>query len=134
MCGRACAPGSCVAVPARAIGRQEAAAGTPPREPMRPVFDPRRLSRLTTLSRATSVLVAFEGGVVLLGWELDIAPLTSVLPGRVAMNPVTALAFILAAGALGLSQPAAPIRRAARGAAGLVALIGLVTVAGYAVG
>jgi len=61
----------------------------------------RRLaSSLESLSRASSVLVAVVGLVALLGWQLDVELLTSGLPGRVAMNPTTALALILAAGSL----------------------------------
>ncbi|HET9480811.1 MAG TPA: ATP-binding protein, partial [Candidatus Polarisedimenticolia bacterium] len=65
--------------------------------------------------------------------------LTSILPGRVAMNPLTALGFMLAAVALWLSLPLASARdpwfsRAARVTAALVALIGAVTLAGYAIG
>jgi signal transduction histidine kinase/DNA-binding response OmpR family regulator len=106
---------------------------------MKPVVDPRRVSRVVTLSRAASMVGGIGGGTVLLGWQLDVALLTSFLPGRVAMNPLTALGFILAAGALWLSLPPASapgrgFRRAARVAAALVALIGGVTLAGYAIG
>jgi signal transduction histidine kinase/DNA-binding response OmpR family regulator len=106
---------------------------------MRPVVNPPWVARLTALSRATSALVVFGCGAILLAWHLDVALLTTILPGRVAMNPTTALAFILAAGALWLSQPPASvrvpgIRRAVPVAAGLVTLIGLVTLAGYAIG
>jgi hypothetical protein len=79
------------------------------------------------------------GGAVLLGWQLEVSVLTSILPGRVAMNPLTALGFMLAAVALWLSSLPASIRdsefsRVARVAAALVALIGAVTLAGYAIG
>jgi signal transduction histidine kinase/CheY-like chemotaxis protein len=91
------------------------------------------------LSRVASALVLLEGGLVLLGWSLDRPALTSVLPGWVAMNPVTAVALMLAAGSLWLSGPGraderAGARRAAQVAAGLVALTGLVTLVGYATG
>ena len=62
----------------------------------------RLVSSLESLSRASSVLVAVVGLVALLGWQLDVELLTSGLPGRVAMNPTTALALILAAGSLRL--------------------------------
>src|SRR5262245_16672220 len=106
---------------------------------MKPLVDPGRVSRLTAASRAASVLVALGGGIVLLGWQLDVTALTSILPGRVAMNPVTALGFLLASVALWLSLPPASgqgpgIARAARPAAALVALIGAVTLVGYAIG
>ncbi len=51
------------------------------------------------------VLVLFEIGfgiLVLLGWFFDIGALMQPLPGTVAMNPVTALCFILSALSLGL--------------------------------
>jgi signal transduction histidine kinase/CheY-like chemotaxis protein len=106
---------------------------------MKPVVDPRRVSRLQALSRATSALGLAGGGTVLLGWQLDVAALTSILPGRVAMNPLTALTFMLAAVTLWLSLPSASARgprlaRAAHVTAALVALVGAVTLAGYAIG
>ncbi len=106
---------------------------------MKPVVDARRVSRLLAVSRAASVLGVLGGGAVLLGWQLDVAVLTSILPGRVAMNPLTALGFVLAAVALWLSLPFASARgsgfgRAARVAAVVLALIGAVTLAGYAIG
>ena len=101
--------------------------------------DPHRGSRLLVVSRAASVLGFVGGGAVLVGWQLDVAVLTSILPGRVAMNPLTALGFMLAAVALWLSLPSASVRglessRVVRVAAALVALIGAVTLAGYAIG
>ena len=106
---------------------------------MKPIVDPHRGSRLLVVSRAASVLGFVGGGAVLVGWQLDVAVLTSILPGRVAMNPLTALGFMLAAVALWLSLPSAAagapgFSRAARVAAALVAVIGAVTLAGYAIG
>ena len=106
---------------------------------MKSVVGPRRVSRIQAVSRATSVLAVAGGGAVLVGWQFDVATLTSILPGRVAMNPVTALAFMLTAVALWLSLPSASGRgievgRAARVTGVLVAVIGVVTLAGYALG
>ncbi|HEY7141282.1 MAG TPA: response regulator [Methylomirabilota bacterium] len=106
---------------------------------MKPTVDPRRASRLQAVAQAASILGVAGGGTVLLGWQLDVAPLTSILPGRVAMNPMTALGFMLAALALRASLPlpatrGAGFRRIARAAAVLLALIGAVTLAGYAIG
>jgi hypothetical protein len=106
---------------------------------MRAASDRRRIALLTALSLVTSGAVILMGGLVLLGWHLDVPTLTSILPGRVAMNPTTALAFALAAGSLWLSPATSSvrgdrIRSVASAAAGLVMLIGLVTLAGYAVG
>jgi signal transduction histidine kinase/DNA-binding response OmpR family regulator len=106
---------------------------------MRSLVGPHRGSRLLAVAEAASLLGFLGGGAILLGWHLDVARLTSILPGRVAMNPVTALGFMLASVALWLSLPPASARgpelgRVARAAAGLVALLGAVTLAGYAIG
>ena len=106
---------------------------------MKPIVDPRRVSRLAGASRTVSVLVFAGGAAVLLGWRLDVPALTSILPGRVAMNPVTALGFMLGAVTLWLSLPAAAARgpgpsRIARMAAILLVSIGVVTLIGYAIG
>jgi len=102
--------------------------------------NPRRLAALRAISRVTSLLVIVAGGVALLGWQLGIAEFSSFLPGRVAMNPLTAVGFILAAGSLWLQQarPAetvqgARLRRAAQVSAGLVIAIGVTTLIGYAI-
>ena len=58
---------------------------------------PRQARRSATL---IAVFVALMGTSVLTGWALDFEPLKRVLPGMVAMNPVTAIAFLLAAGSL----------------------------------
>jgi signal transduction histidine kinase/DNA-binding response OmpR family regulator len=104
-------------------------------------LDPRRIAAMRALSRVLLRVVALMGGLVLVGWQLDVDALKSVLPGRVAMNPLTALGFLLAAASLwfleeGGAAPARPggRRRAGRVGAGLVVLIGLVTVLGYALG
>jgi two-component system, sensor histidine kinase and response regulator len=106
---------------------------------MKPMVDPRRVSGLLAVSRAASVVGFVGGGTVLVGWQLDAPALTSILPGRVAMNPLTALGFMLAAVALWTCLPTASARsaelgRVARLAAALVALVGGVTLAGYAIG
>lgn len=56
---------------------------------------PRKLA--PTLAGALAV---FVGGMVFVGWALDIAALKSILPGLVTVNPNTALAFILTGVAL----------------------------------
>ena len=93
---------------------------------------------LTSLARATSIFALARGGLVLLGWQLDLPILRSTLPGRVAMNPMTALTFMLAAGSLWLQvEPFADRRKlwwAGRAAASLVLLVGLITLVGYVVG
>jgi signal transduction histidine kinase/CheY-like chemotaxis protein len=88
-----------------------------------------------------SALVVAIAGLVLLGWQLGIAELTSAVPGGVAMSPLTALGFIVSAACLWLLQergagnvPEGPRRRAAQVGAGLVIAFGVVTVVGYAIG
>ena len=106
-----------------------------------PDIDPRRIAALRMLSRTMLLLVVLEAGLVLIGWWLDVEALKSMLPRRVAMNPLTALGFLLAAASLRPPEQGAPvsvrgtwIRRAVRiGAAGVVA-IGAVTAIGYAIG
>jgi hypothetical protein len=85
---------------------------------------------------ALSVLV---GGVVVLGWALDIAALKSVLPGWVSMKPNTAVAFILTGIALLASsangtQPATHLSRLSRFCALFAGLIGLLSLCEYAFG
>jgi PAS domain S-box-containing protein len=58
----------------------------------------RSLERLPGVAALASVSV---GVLVLLGWQADASALKSLLPGLVAMNPLTALAFILAGVSLG---------------------------------
>jgi signal transduction histidine kinase len=64
---------------------------------------------------ALSSLVAVGGAAVLCGWVVDSAVLRSGVPGLTAMNPLTAILFVLAAIALALSvfeqKPAAAARR-----------------------
>ena len=103
--------------------------------------DSRRVAALRSLSRALLRLVVLIGGLALVGWALHIDALKSGLPGRVAMNPLTALGFLLAAASLWLLEAERegserrPWRwRAARiGAAG-VAAIGIATLLGYVLG
>jgi len=56
--------------------------------------------RLKSFSRWDGWVVAFGGGIVLLGWSLGNEVLKRILPGLVAMNPVTALGFIIAGASL----------------------------------
>jgi len=82
--------------------------------------------------------LAIAGGLsVLVGWIVGIAPLKSVIPGVVAMNPVTAIAFVLAGVALLILQAQTTYPRAsicAQGCALAVAAIGLMRLAAYATG
>jgi signal transduction histidine kinase/DNA-binding response OmpR family regulator/HPt (histidine-containing phosphotransfer) domain-containing protein len=102
---------------------------------------PRRIAAMRALSRALLWIVVLVGGLALVGWQLDVETLKSVLPGRVAMNPLTALGFLLAAGSLWLVDAGGAVSvrqvwslRAARITAGVVLTIGVVTAFGYAIG
>src|ERR1017187_4639684 len=54
----------------------------------------------SAFTRASGVLVVALAVAVLIGWDLDLPVLKSGIPGLVAMNPVTAIAFALAGCAL----------------------------------
>ena len=84
-----------------------------------------RARRLVTLSRLACVFIVLLAALVLLGWALDFDLLKGGLPGQVSMNPMTAIALILAVIALW---------RMSRVAAALVALVGGVTLVVYMVG
>lgn len=74
--------------------------------------------------RGAGALAALTGGLVLVGWALDVEVLKRILPGLVAMNPVTALAFVLAGASLLLVGEGRGIV-AGRALALVVALVGL---------
>ena len=57
---------------------------------------------LRRISIIASVFTAACAALVLLGWTLSIPALTSFLPGLVAMNPATAVLFLLVAAGLAL--------------------------------
>jgi len=92
---------------------------------------------MTRLAQWMAAIVGLIGALVLFGWWLDIDLLKSGVPGLVAMNPATAVAFILASGALYLSRnepvPTAH-RRIALACATAVLLIGMSVLIRYAAG
>ena len=53
------------------------------------------MSKNPSLVSVISALSISVGGLVLVGWALDIAALKSILPGWVSMKPNTAVAFVL---------------------------------------
>src|SRR4051794_16616422 len=86
--------------------------------------------------RGASAALILMGCLVLVGWLLDLVALKAILRGRIAMNPVTALCFILSGAALLLLQPGGQGRRTRIGqaCAAIVFLVGLVKTGGYATG
>ncbi|HYO08535.1 MAG TPA: PAS domain S-box protein [Tepidisphaeraceae bacterium] len=68
-------------------------------------------ARMRAFSRVGALIVIAVGAVVLVGWALGIELLKRVVPGLIAMNPTTAVAFILAGAALLTGRAAAPGRR-----------------------
>lgn len=85
--------------------------------------------RLRTVSFWCSVIVSLISVLVLLGWVLKIDFLKSIISGLVAMNPITAVAFLFSSMALFLSQ-GENVRgiRAAQVFAAFVLLIGLIKI------
>ncbi len=63
------------------------------------------------IPRAASIIAILTGCMVLVGWGLKIELFKSIVSGLVAMNPVTALAFILLGFSLWLSTSQPTNRR-----------------------
>ncbi len=89
-----------------------------------PVFQPQPslndlVPRFHFLSRMLALAVFLIGGMVLIGWQFDIDVLKKFPSGTVAVNPVTALCFLLCAGSLWLRR--APAKARSIGAAGVLA-------------
>ncbi len=89
-------------------------------------------SRLVAAARYAGVGVLLAGVLVMIGWLLDIEALKSIVPGLATMKFNTALGFALAGSALLLLHRGQ--RRGAQIGAGVVALIGLLTLAEYVFG
>ncbi len=92
---------------------------------------PDLLSSLRAFLRGVSIFAVLVGCFVLVGWIFDLEILKRILPGLVAMNPVTALAFILAGASLwmlGAEGGDPRLVRLARGLALIVALVGLLKI------
>ena len=99
--------------------------------------NPRLIPALRACSRAASVIAVLVGGFVLGGWLFDVEALKRIFPDLVAMNPTTALCFILAGAALWLSQTGEADRRRlgiAQGMAGIISLVGLIKLCGILFG
>jgi two-component system, sensor histidine kinase and response regulator len=83
---------------------------------------------LKTFSRASSIVAILVGCMVLVGWTLDVGVFEDILPGPVAMNPVSAVGLLLAGVSAWLLQDELADRRArwiSRACAVVVALFGL---------
>jgi signal transduction histidine kinase/DNA-binding NarL/FixJ family response regulator len=87
------------------------------------------------LSRWSSVFVVLVGSGVVCGWLFDHEVLKRGVVSHVAMNPLTAVLLILAAGALWLERHhGARTAWTVRGVACLLVGVGALTLAGYALG
>jgi PAS domain S-box-containing protein len=91
-------------------------------------------ARLERAGACAGLAAAAIGFVAILGWPLGIEALRSVIPGRIAMNPATAIGFIFSGAAIALiaRQPVAADRRAiASVLAVLTGTIGILRLSGY---
>jgi PAS domain S-box-containing protein len=83
-------------------------------------------STLRHVAQALGLVVAFGGALVLLGWAAGVEPLTSLLPGSVAMDAHTAAALLASGLATALLAPApqrTSLRRAGQVLAAAVVLL-----------
>jgi PAS domain S-box-containing protein len=96
-----------------------------------------RVVSLKSWSHALTVCVLLIPATVLLGWAIHAETLKRVLPGLVAMNPVSAVCFLLLGASLWLAGPETGTekrRQAGRACAGFVLLISLLVLARYLFG
>lgn len=87
--------------------------------------------------QTAAIMVVALAGLALCGWAFSIDALKSILPGAVAMNPLTAGAFVLAGSALWfLGKPFVSHRHRLwiRTAGGTLLAIGIVVLSRYAFG
>ncbi|CAN5310534.1 hypothetical protein BH18ACT10_BH18ACT10_12150 [soil metagenome] len=108
------------------VGTRRGNEAEPASSANRPVRD--LPATLNLVPRATGAAAAIVGCLVLAGWILDAGVLKRIIPGLVAMNPATAMAFILVGVSLWLlrsGEVSRSARRISRGLAVVVALVGL---------
>ncbi len=113
---------------------------------MTPLSSQQRLATCQSFSKGASVFALLTGGLALAGWLFGIEILKSAFPGLVTMKANTALAFILAGAALWWLQEGPreisdfkfeigkPRRRPGQICAGMVLLVGLLTLSEYLLG
>ena len=92
--------------------------------------------RVASCARAAGPAAAIVGSVVLIGWAFDLSRLKSIQPNWETMKANTALAFVMAGSSLWLQRRNAGAlrRRLARACAGVVMVVGLLTVIEYMAG
>ncbi len=90
--------------------------------------------RLRGGARLAALLVMIIPGVVLLGWIFQVDALKRVLPGLVAMNPLTALSFLVAGGGLAGALGTAKAGRSPAGCGFASAVIGAIILVRYLFG
>src|SRR5438874_10353538 len=74
------------------------------------------------------------GSLALIGWATDLDTLKAIIPGRVAMNPLTAVCFLAAGTSLWLAAAAPPRSGGTRAAillGSLIVTVGVVRLSGY---
>ncbi|HEY8182664.1 MAG TPA: hypothetical protein VII32_10510, partial [Thermoanaerobaculia bacterium] len=92
-------------------------------------MQPRIAAFMHAAGRATTVIPIVVGTLVLYGWMSDIEVLKRIVPGLVAMNPMTAIGFLLLGTSfalLSVEAPATPRHRTGEVVALIVAIIGVV--------
>ena len=103
--------------------------------PAATTIDPATAARCRAFARGAGLVAAMAGGLVLVGWALDLGWLKSVFPGGTTMKPNTAVGFMLSGAALGLLGEVQDRRLAiARLCAALAATLGWLTLAEYFLG
>jgi PAS domain S-box-containing protein len=97
-------------------------------------FPSSKLSLTEFLPRSASVLTVIIGGLIFLGWAIDLQVLKSLVPGFATTKPLTAFGFILCGASLyWLNQAHRPIsyKRVGQATAAIVVLIGFLTICEY---
>ena len=91
----------------------------------------RGVSHARNFARTAGFFSIAVGGLALAGWSFDVTILKGILPGLVTMKANTAIGFLLAGAALSLLTFTPRLRQGARLCAGVLALLGGLTLAEY---